>query len=117
MNAEYMAYLQSDEWKAKAAERLKIDKYRCQACGSRGTAKNPVEIHHMNYRSIGAEDPFLDLVTLCRCCHQMIHCVMNRVTSADGKRGWKDEPCIPEYHVYTLSGIDRGAYNGGSNEA
>ena len=104
---EYLQYLQSDAWKRKAQKRLEIDGYACCICGSRGTATNPTEIHHITYRNIGREDIYKDLLTLCRACHKNVHRMMARVTgyNADGseRHGWYDD--IPDYtvHVYSLS--------------
>lgn len=109
-NEEYIQYLQSDKWKSIAAERMKIDGYRCQACGCKGTMTNALEIHHLSYKFLGQEEKriFQDLVTLCHSCHKNVHAMMNRVTDAGGRRGWKDNRAIPSVHVYTLWGQDRG---------
>ena len=110
MNDEqYKEYLKSPKWKAIAEQRLMIDGYTCQGCGSRGTASNPLQVHHLSYRYIGKEENriFEDLVTLCDACHGQIHNVMNRVTNADGRRGWKDNANIPNISVWALSGADR----------
>ena len=101
---EYQRYLRSNEWKQKAAERLKIDGMTCQCCGSRGTALNELQVHHLTYRNIGAEDVYKDLVTLCRSCHKGVHTMMNRKTSAEGRHGWKDQPGVPKIYVFTMSG-------------
>lgn len=102
-DTEYQQYLKSPEWKAKALARLKIDDFRCAMCGCRGTAVNALEVHHMGYRNLKEENPYTDLVTLCHVCHKSVHHLMERTTSADGRRGWRDAR-IPTIHVYTLSG-------------
>ncbi len=65
----YAEYLNSDKWKEKRAERLKIDGYRCRLCG---TGKNLV-IHHVTYVRFGNEDVIQDLITLCKKCHNRVH--------------------------------------------
>ena len=99
-NTEYLEYLKTDTWKQLAEKRRKIDDYSCVMCGSRGTSSNPLECHHLNYKNIYHEDAFSDLVTVCHCCHKALHRAMERKTSADGKRGWKDQPGVPKIHVY-----------------
>lgn len=110
VSEKYERYLKSEQWQRIARTRLKIDEYQCQACGTRGTQGNQLQVHHMTYKHIYHEENYVfeDLVTLCYSCHKMIHSVMNRVTSADGRRGWKDNSYIPQTHVFTLSGTDIG---------
>lgn len=99
----YEQYLKTDAWKQKARERLKIDDYRCQMCGAQGNQLNPLEVHHMTYHNLGHENTYKDLVTLCHCCHQGVHRMMNRTTGIrqDGKyiRGWKDELRLTQHVV------------------
>lgn len=116
-NEEYKAYLQSDKWKAIAEQRLKIDGYRCCACGSRGTPSNKLEIHHLSYAHLGHEESriYEDLCTLCHCDHKALHRVMERVTSPDGRRGWLSNPRIPPIHVFTYSGEETNYVQGGLN--
>jgi len=63
-------YLQTDVWRELRNERLKLDHYQCQYCG---TANN-VQVHHLKYPSIwGMEDVEADLITLCASCHAETH--------------------------------------------
>lgn len=107
--SRYKEYLKSPKWKAIAEKRLMIDGHTCQGCGSRGTARNPLEVHHLSYKYIYHEEEriFEDLVTLCHECHKNIHAIMNRVTNADGRRGWKDNANIPKISVWTINGTDK----------
>lgn len=91
----YTQYLQSDEWKQKRLQRLAIDHYTCQFCGSHGSADNQLETHHLTYRNLYHEDVYKDIVTACRSCHKLIHNGMNRVTGEEGQRGWKRD--LPEH--------------------
>lgn len=115
-NERYRKYLQSDKWKAISQKRYEIDGYRCAMCGCSGTTGNRLEVHHWSYRSLYAEQDriYQDLVTLCHCCHKQIHKAMERTTSADGRKGWKDAR-IPQIHVFDLGG-DVGYITGGIND-
>ncbi len=104
-NQKYLEYLKSDTWRDKARERLAIDGFRCVCCGSRGTKNAPLETHHLSYTRIYDEDVFTDLVTLCHSCHKSLHLIMNRVTDATGRRGWKDRRDLPQVHVYNINGV------------
>lgn len=105
---EYQEYLKTPKWHNIAKQRMAIDNFECQGCGSRGTAWNPLEVHHFTYEHLYHEESriYEDLVTLCRCCHKNVHNVMNRVTNAQGRRGWKDNCNVPKVHIFTLSGAD-----------
>lgn len=108
LNREYHKYLQSSEWRMRAEKRLRIDHYQCQACGSVGVPGNELEVHHWTYRNIFHENPETDLVTLCRCCHKLIHNAMNRVTDLkSGRHGWKDVPNVPK----RVSVVNINGYN------
>jgi 5-methylcytosine-specific restriction endonuclease McrA len=48
---------------------LRRDGWRCQSCG---TMSN-LEVHHQEFRSQGGPDSELNLVTLCKQCHEEIH--------------------------------------------
>lgn len=74
---EYLSYLNSIEWKTKAYQRIVIDNYRCQYCGSEvqsmnGDAHTP-NIHHLHYRTLKNENVKTDLITLCKSCHHSLH--------------------------------------------
>lgn len=103
-DSQYKAYLKSQEWALKVQQRLGIDDSQCQCCGCRGTSLNPLEIHHLHYRTIGEEDVYSDIVTLCRACHKGVHKMLNRIISDDGTRGWSS---LPQVHVWAVStGVD-----------
>lgn len=107
-NEQYTEYLKSAEWKQIAEQRLEIDNYRCQACECIGTPTNPLEVHHLSYKNLYNEDGrvYEDLVTLCHVCHKQLHKVMERVTSASGRRGWTDSARIPSVHVFSIDGTN-----------
>jgi hypothetical protein len=62
---DYREYLGSVEWQKRRAARLRIDDFRCARC----KATRRLEVHHLNYDRIGAEDIHSDLVTMCFGCH------------------------------------------------
>ena len=64
---QYRSYLKSLTWKGKRRKAMKYAKGRCQLCGALAR-----EVHHMNYRSRGKEQPE-DLIALCRKCHKDLH--------------------------------------------
>lgn len=106
---QYREYLKSPKWKAIVQERLRIDNYVCQGCGSRGNALNPLEIHHFRYNGVlyhedEGDNLYTQLITLCHACHKILGNSMERVTNKDGRRGWRDNPRIPKVNVYTISG-------------
>lgn len=66
---EYIAYLRSDAWQKLRSKRLAIDEFRCQRCGS----PYGLDVHHLRYPEVlGTEDPYTDLITLCRPCHENV---------------------------------------------
>jgi hypothetical protein len=69
----YAKYLNSDAWlKDKRPKILKRDKHRCTKCGSYGSLKSPLQVHHKSYKRVGFESEE-NLTTLCRACHQRHH--------------------------------------------
>lgn len=67
--AGYYEYLESEEWKEKRAQRLDIDDNKCKICAS----EDGLQAHHITYKNVYHEDVHLDLITLCKRCHQRIH--------------------------------------------
>lgn len=101
---DYVRYLMSDHWKEVSKKRLEIDGYTCQQCGSGGTENNRLGVHHLTYKTLGNENPYTDLVSVCNSCHKGIHRMMARITDENGGRMWDKH--TPNVHVYTLSGLD-----------
>ena len=96
---EYIDYLNSAKWAQLSRTRRGIDGGTCQMCGAHGEDGNPLQSHHFNYKhDFGNEDVWVDLVTVCERCHKMLHRLMRRQTSADGRRGWRDEYYVPMYN-------------------
>ena len=70
----YRDYLLTEHWWQVSEERKTIDGYKCALCGS----TDRLEVHHLHYVDefgnslLGWENPQLDLITLCRSCHERV---------------------------------------------
>ena len=109
LDTQYQEYLKSEKWKRIAYERMKIDNFVCQGCGSRGSSTNPLQVHHFRYQGViyqedKGDNLYTQLVTLCACCHKVLGNAMERVTNCNGRRGWKHNSTVPKVNIYTLSG-------------
>ena len=113
-NSQYVEYLKSDKWRKIALKRLEIDQGVCQCCGSRGTVGNGLQCHHISYRHLYHEENYIfeDLVILCAACHKNLHRIMNRVTNADGRKGWGSRHDIPLVFTFNLSGEEERMIGG-----
>ncbi len=67
----YAEYIQSPNWKAKAAEAKRNAGYRCQLCNKAGN----LDAHHRTYERLGFELSG-DITVLCNACHEKHHEVM-----------------------------------------
>jgi hypothetical protein len=65
----YDAYLRSPEWSAIRDRILALDNHRCRVCGGTATA-----VHHRTYEDYRTPRDE-DLVSLCRGCHEAVHCL------------------------------------------
>lgn len=61
----YHAYIQSPEWKARAAHYKKLAGNRCRVCN---TSDEILDAHHRTYERLGNEWDD-DITVLCRTCH------------------------------------------------
>jgi len=64
----YYQYIESREWINKRNEALKLADFKCCKCGK----MEHLEVHHLNYNSLGNELQ-KDLLVVCRNCHKFIH--------------------------------------------
>lgn len=71
MDAEYSAYLLSDQWRAKRDARLAINSGTCSACSK----TKGIHVHHLTYARIFNED-MADLLPLCEEHHQQIEAII-----------------------------------------
>ena len=65
---EYEEYLQSVKWIKKRNEALRKSDYECSNCGNQLN----LQVHHLNYNTLGNESQS-DLLVLCSFCHSQIH--------------------------------------------
>jgi 5-methylcytosine-specific restriction endonuclease McrA len=82
---EYEKYIKSEQWEAKRQERIKIDGC-CVMCGRPLDKIRSVQVHHISYERLGAEDVYTDLVTLCGTCHRRLHNYYNRIRNPNDSR-------------------------------
>ena len=68
MNADYLDYLKSEEWRGKRTVALERAGSRCQVCNS----PDRLDVHHRTYERFKDELPE-DLTVLCRSCHSLYH--------------------------------------------
>lgn len=72
------------KWKALRKEVLRIDKYECQMCKSRGNYTRATTVHHVNYVKQHPEMALemwytfrgkkkRNLISLCHDCHEEVH--------------------------------------------
>jgi len=65
---EYIEYLKSDEWKERRKYIMELIGWVCSKCGEKAT-----QLHHLNYDNIGNEELDVDVIALCKDCHDEIH--------------------------------------------
>lgn len=63
-------------YKAEVWER---DFNRCRFCGSKGSKKNPLQIHHIIPKSKGGANTLKNCMLICSNCHRTIHAVKKRL--------------------------------------
>ena len=71
----YEEYLNTEYWAIVREWMLDFVRGRCQVCN----ARSGLQVHHNNYECRG-EETRLDLVVLCRACHEKYHGIGNRKT-------------------------------------
>ncbi len=104
----YSDYLKSDHWKDVRRRYWKSRMPKvCLGC----EAIDNLELHHRTYRRIGREK-LMDLVPVCRTCHQLIHDKFERngrknlwrttKKALRGRKPPKNKTCHPQHHRHTL---------------
>jgi hypothetical protein len=76
---KYLEHLHSDYWETLKKEKLEICGHRCQRCGAEGTLLDPLECHHLHYRTVYHEG-LEDVEIVCVKCHCTEHGT-NRIRS------------------------------------
>jgi len=71
----YRTYLNSKEWYDRKVIALKYAEYKCSRCGE----TENLEVHHLNYETVGNEN-ISDLFVCCKDCHSKFH----NLTRVDG---------------------------------
>lgn len=69
MTSPYQAYLRSPHWQALRKRIIEERGACCEICWRPDVR---LEVHHLNYRNLGAEQE-ADLGSLCRPCHAAVH--------------------------------------------
>lgn len=64
----YHEYLQTEHWQRTREAAMDRAGHRCQVCAK----TERLEVHHNSYDNLGGE-PLVDLVLLCRGCHELFH--------------------------------------------
>ena len=109
----YSEYLKSEEWKKV---KYKISKrpfyHKCYICNT----KNNLEIHHRSYKWINTKLYMMNLVALCRNCHQLIHDISkdnNISVRMVTKKTRKIKKINPTLKGYEIKNIFNNKYKGG----
>ncbi len=66
--AEYQMYLAGEHWAQVVKETTKLAGGKCERCGVDGD-----DCHHLHYLSLGREIPGVDVILVCRNCHEAAH--------------------------------------------
>ena len=98
----YHDYIKSEAWQRKRRkffsskmwktypEGLKAGKFVCYCCGS----DNRLDLHHRTYKRLGRERISVDLICVCRNCHNNIHKV-----NKSGKGLWGSAKIVRRKNV------------------
>lgn len=83
-------YLKSDHWQSLRLEKLANAGAKCCRCNHVDISN---DVHHLNYRNL-YDVTLMDLVVLCRSCHEKIHETMDAAreaiaSGADPREEWK----------------------------
>ena len=65
---EYREYLRGEDWRESRKMLMEESGWMCDVCGDKA-----VQLHHLIYDNLGAEELDVDVVALCNECHKEIH--------------------------------------------
>ena len=68
MNSNYFRYLRTESWKERRKELLEQADNECSECGGKATI-----IHHLKYDNLGEVILGVDVIAVCKDCHDRIH--------------------------------------------
>lgn len=83
MNNFYITYLRSEDWKIRRKELMEEASNTCSECGDKAT-----ELHHLNYKNLGFEILGVDVIALCKRCHEDIHLLKGKVKEYGSYKSW-----------------------------
>lgn len=75
----YYQYIKSEEWQQVRRKFYSSKMYKCLcetgkwSCYCCGVSDKPLDLHHRTYKRLGKENISIDLVPVCRDCHNKIH--------------------------------------------
>ena len=101
LQKEYHSYLNSTDWKRRRQGIIDRDGGRCRLCNS----TKILTVHHRLYEAVRGEEADVDLITLCRKCHDNFHGI--RHLSRQAQKHHKRTPLniIEKPYVKELSWI------------
>lgn len=65
---------------------LERDGYRCTECGTGGSRRNQLTMHHIKFRCHGGTSDMWNLTTLCQSCHRELHMEYDRLYGTPHKK-------------------------------
>lgn len=93
MNRElYEKYLATNHWQGKRTKTLRLSKGRCQRCGDLAD-----DCHHTTYKSLGHEVPGVNVIAVCRPCHDFLEGLSTfdpAATPPDDEPPHEPPPCV-----------------------
>lgn len=80
----YVSYLRSEEWRIRRKELMREANNTCENCGDKAT-----QLHHLKYDSLGFEIYSVDVIALCKQCHEDLHLMEGKVKEYGAYRDWE----------------------------
>lgn len=70
LSSEYVAYIDSKEWKARASKHRSEVDWHCQVCGKQHGAPGSLDVHHNTYGPLDGNEPTWSIIAVCHdTCH------------------------------------------------
>lgn len=96
LSPEYIAYIDSDEWKARAARHRKEAEWHCQVCGRLHGNSSTLDVHHNTYGAFDGNEPAWSLIAV---CHDDCHPVCDMLRRSKSRPGEYDDD---DGYLFTL---------------